>query len=121
MAFDDQDVRHATEAAPDDRRLRRERAPAGDDDHLGPRSSEGTRDTRVHGIVVMKDLPRAGHARATEEHGPVPGIDAPRSPGNGLRGVDHRQVDVRLLGDAVEEWRAIRRRLGEHRAHADHA
>ncbi len=66
MALDDQDVRHATDTAPDDRRLRRERAPAGDDDYLGPRSSEGARDPRIHRIVVVKDLP-ARRARAHRE------------------------------------------------------
>ena len=40
------------------------------------------------------------------------GLDLPCSPGHGPPRVDHRQVDLGPLGDAVEQARSVRRRLG---------
>ena len=52
----------------------------------------------------------ARHADASEKHRPVLQRHGPPAPGDGVRGIDHGQVDV--LRNPVEERGAIRRRLG---------
>ena len=54
-----------------------------------------------------------------EELRPVPRLDLPRAPGDGLGRVHDREVDLRVLGEPIEERRSIRRRFREHGEHAD--
>ena len=69
-------------------------------------------------VVVVQDRLRTGQPGTSEEHGPVPGLDAPRPAGDRLGCVDHRQVDLLERGDAIEQRRPVRSRLGEDGGHA---
>ncbi len=106
-------------AAPRERRLRRERAPAGDDDDVRPRVLELAHDPRRDRVVVAEDVPHARDPPAVHERGAVLRDDRPPAAEDRVAGVDDAEVELRPLRDAVEHDRAERRRLGRDVGDAD--
>ena len=94
VALDEEHVRNAARTAPAERRLRGERAPAGDDDDVGPARAERTEDPGRDRVVVAEDAARRREADAVQEDRTVPELDRPRAAGDGPRRVDHGQVDL---------------------------
>ena len=86
----------------------------------GSRLAERAPDPERDRIVVAEDVTEARHRHAVQEHRMVLRLDGPRPAGDCSRGIDHGQVDVRVSGDAVEERRAVRRRLGRDERDARH-
>ena len=107
-------------AAPGDRRLRCERAPARHDHAVRLRSCEHAEDARCHRIVVAEDVPEPGQRHAVQEDRAVLRLHRPRAAGDGARRVDDGQVDLSAVCHAIEERRPVRRRLGRHERDANH-
>ena len=68
VALDEQDIRHPVRARPRDRRLRRERAPAGDDDDVGIARAQRSSDSRRHRVVVAKQAVDAREAPSPQRN-----------------------------------------------------
>ena len=67
----------------------------------------------------MQQPGEPGQPDAAEEDAPVPRLDRPRSIRDRLRGVDTAELDLRLLGDQIEQRRPIRSRFGRDDRHAE--
>jgi hypothetical protein len=111
VTFDKQHVRDAARSTPRDRSLRRKRAPAGDDDDIRSRGGQGGENARRHGVVVTEQPARAGEPQPVQEDVAMFQLDGPGALSDRARCVDHGEVDLGSSGNAVEERRAIRRRL----------
>ena len=106
-----QDVRHAPDAAPEDRQLRRHQAPAGDDDELETAALELAQDTRCEGVVVVEN---AGERQLRP--GQVDGLvvlDRPRPPLDGSRRIEGRHVELGPGGERTQVRDSVRRRLAQ--------
>jgi hypothetical protein len=113
VTLDDEDVGHVPRTAPGDRALSGERAPAGDDDDVGSETRERPSDSGSQGVVVSDDPLCSRKPKAAQVDRRVARQDLPRSPRDGLRGVDDGELELRQLRDAVEERRSVRRGLRE--------
>ena len=116
VAFDQQHVRHAAQAAPRGG-LRCECAPARDDDDVRLSLLQRIEDRRRDRVVVRTTCLAPGTEKprrktavwwSTTSHW--------RGGGDRVRGIDGGQLDVGERGDPIEQRRAIRRRLGETKA-----
>ncbi len=119
MALDDEDVRDVAKATPRDGTLRRERAPARDDDDFRAGGVERRHDARRNRVIVMEHALGPGEPHAAKEDRPMLRLHAPGAARNGVRRVDDREIDLRESGNAVEERSAVRRRLREDGRHPD--
>ena len=104
-------------ATPGDRRLRRERAPTGDDNDIGLRVAKLAGDSWSNRILVAQDSLGAGHVDAAQEDVAVLRLDRPRAMRNRVRRVDHLEIDSRMRSNPIEERRAVRGRLGRDDRH----
>ncbi len=122
VALHEEQVRDPPDTAPGDRGLGGKRAPARDDDDVGPCPLEGTRDAGSDWVVVANHALGSGNAKPAEEARVVLVLDRPLSPADhGRRGVHHRELDLVERCDVIEERRPVRRRLGEDGGDADRA
>ena len=117
VALHDERVGNPPRPTPGDRPLGGERAPAGDDDDLGPSPLEGAGHAGSDRVVVMENALRTGDPYAAQVDRTMARLDGPRPPCNGGSGVDHRQVHLVTSADPIEERGSIRRRLREHGGH----